>query len=464
MNAIARHWDAARDALAEEKLQRRIGLRVSETDFLPAALEIIEKPVSPTGRITAWILLGGLATALGWLTFGHVDIVASAPGRLIPADNVKLIQPAEPGIVRAIAVRDGQHVRAGQVLVELDPTISTAEAVQAEKALEKAQLDAARLRAVLGALDGGGLVFHAPPGTPPEVARTQVSLARAQLDDVRASAYTHRADGASAAAARSEAMIQAAKLTETLPLLDQQIAANEALLEKGYVAKLKVIEMRRQRLVAARDRDAALATARKASAQIDVSSGNMAQSAAEVRAKILADLAQAESEARQRHEELTKASQRSRLQRLASPVDGTVTQLAIHTLGGVVEATKPVMVVVPSGGTLVAEVKILNRDIGFARVGQPVAVKLEAFPFTRYGTIPGRLLQIGSDASEDEKLGLIYTARVALMRSTILRDGSEVRLSPGMSATADIRTGSRSLLSYLLSPIDKASKEAGRER
>ncbi len=464
MNALARHWEAARDAIAEERLQRRIGLSVSETDFLPAALEIIEKPVSPTGRITAWILLGGLATGLAWLAFGQVDIVASAPGRLIPTDNVKLIQPAEPGVVRAIAVRDGQHVKAGQVLVELDPTISTAEAVQAEKALEKAQLDAARLRAVLGALDGSGLVFHAPPGTPPEVAHTQASLARAQLDDVRASAYTHRADGASAAAARSEAMIQAAKLTETLPLLDQQIAANEALLEKGYVAKLKVIEMRRQRLVAARDRDAALATARKASAQIDVSTGNMAQSAAEARAKILADLAQAESEARQRREELTKASQRSRLQRLASPIDGTVTQLAIHTLGGVVEAAKPVMVVVPSGGALIAEVKILNREIGFARVGQSVAVKLEAFPFTRYGTIPGRLLQIGSDASEDEKLGLIYTARVALMRSTILRDGSEVRLSPGMSATADIRTGSRSILSYLLSPIDKASKEAGRER
>lgn len=464
MNAIVRHWDAARDALAEEKLQRRIGLRVSETDFLPAALEIIEKPVSPTGRITAWVLLGGLATALGWLTFGRVDIVASAPGRLIPADNVKLIQPAEPGIVRAIAVRDGQHVKAGQILVELDPTISTAEAVQAEKALEKAQLDAARLRAVLGALDGGGLVFRAPPGTPPDVASTQASLARAQFENIRASAYTHRADGAVAAEARSEATIQAAKLTETLPLLDQQIAANEALLEKGYVAKLKVIEMRRQRLATARDRDAALATARKASAQINVSSGNMAQSAAEARSKILADLAQAENEARQRREELIKASQRSRLQRLVSPVEGTVSQLAIHTLGGVVEGAKPIMVIVPSGGALVAEVKILNRDIGFARMGQSVAVKLEAFPFTRYGAVPGRLIQIGSDAIEDEKLGLVYTARVSLNRSRIARDGETVALSPGMAATADIRTGSRSIMSYLLSPIDEAAREAGRER
>jgi len=464
MNAVTRHWSAVRDALDNERARSRSVLRTEETDFLPAALEVVERPVSPTARVTAWVLLGLLAVALLWLFLGRVDVVASAPGKLVPADDVKLIQPGSGGIIRAILVRDGQSVRAGQALVELDPTVSDADTAQAGKALETAQLDAARLRAILSALDGQGLRFTPPAGTTAKIAATQVALARAQLAEIQAGSQTRAADTESARAARAEAQIQAAKLSETLPLLDEQIAANETLLEKGYVSKLKVIEMRRQRLAAARDRDAALATARKAEAQIAVAGGNSSQSMAEARARILADLAKAESDARLRQEELTKATKRSSLQRLVSPVDGTVTQLAVHTVGGVVEAAKPIMVIVPARGKLVAEVTIANKDIGFVTPGQPVALKVEAFSFTRYGAVPGRLEQISSDAVQDEKQGLIYTARIALDRATIQRDGATVPLTPGMAVTADIRTGRRSLASYLLSPIDEIRTTAGRER
>jgi hemolysin D len=463
MNALTHHWTAVRDALDNERARSRRILRTEETDFLPAALEVVERPVSPTARVTAWVLLGLLAVALLWLVLGRVDVVASAPGKLVPADDVKLIQPGAAGIVHAILVRDGQSVRAGQPLVELDPTVSDADTAQAGKALETAMLDAARLHAVLSALDGQGLRFTPPAGTTADVAATQIALARAQFAEIQAASRTHTADTQVALAARAEAQIEAAKLTETLPLLDEQIAANEKLLEKGYVSKLRVIEMRRQRLSAARDRDAALATARKAEAQIAVTGGNSSQSTAEARARVLADLAKAESDARQRKEELTKATKRSSLQRLVSPVDGTVTQLAVHTVGGVVEAAKPIMVIVPARGKLVAEVAIANKDVGFVSAGQPVALKIEAFPFTRYGAVQGRLEQISSDAIQDEKRGLIYTARVTLDRATIQRDGTTVTLTPGMAVTADIRTGSRSLASYLLSPIDEIRRTAARE-
>jgi len=463
MNALTHHWTAVRDALDNERARSRRILRTEEADFLPAALEVIERPVSPTARITAWVLLGLLAVALLWLILGQVDVVASAPGKLVPADDVKLIQPGAAGIVHAILVRDGQSVSAGQPLVELDPTVSDADTAQAGKALETAMLDAARLHAVLSALDGQGLRFTPPAGTTADVAATQIALARAQLAEIQASGRTHAADTQVAIAARAEAQIEAAKLTETLPLLDEQIAANEKLLEKGYVSKLRVIEMRRQRLSAARDRDAALATARKAEAQIAVTGGNSSQSTAEARARVLADLAKAESDARQRKEELTKATKRSSLQRLVSPVDGIVTQLAVHTVGGVVEAAKPIMVIVPARGKLVAEIAIANKDVGFVSAGQPVALKIEAFPFTRYGAVQGRLEQISSDAIQDEKRGLIYTARVTLDRATIQRDGATVALTPGMAVTADIRTGRRSLASYLLSPIDEIRRTAARE-
>lgn len=463
MNAIARHWDVVRSALADEKERSKNLVRVDEVAFLPAALEIIEQPVSPTARATTWILLVGLLITILWLTFGKVDIVASAQGRLIPADNVKLVQPVEAGIVRAILVRNGQFVRKGQVLVKLDPTVSTAEAVQAEAALQTALFDVARAKAVLSALDGKGLNFVPPAGTAPQLVATQRSLAAAELATIEASASGRSADLQAAKAARGEALVQAAKLTETIPLLDQQLEAYEGLLSKGYAAKLKVIEMRRQRFATIRDREAALETARKAEAQSSSATSTMAQSKAEARTQILTDLAKAEADVRLRTEELTKSRQRSSLQRLVAPVDGTITQLAVHTVGGVVEPAKPIMVVVPIGGSLVAEVNILNKDVGFVKEGQPVTIKLEAFPFTRYGTISAYVESIGSDAIEDEKLGLVYPARIRVGHA-IRSELGAIRLSSGLATTADIRTGRRSIASYLISPINEIQSEAGRER
>lgn len=147
-----------------------------------------------------------------------------------------------------------------------------------------------------------------------------------------------------------------------------------------------------------------------------------------------------------------------------SPRDVNRLRLAIHTVGGIVEPAKPIMVVVPAGGSLVLEARVLNRDAGFVRAGQAVAVKLEAFPFTRYGTIPGTIESVSSDAVEDEKLELIYTVRVTLSGNSINGGDARVALTPGMAATADIKTGRRSILSYLISPIDEARLEAGRER
>lgn len=464
MNSLARHWQVARAALVEDRARVKARVESAAPEFLPAALEIVEQPVSPTARRTAWLLGLGLVFTLAWAAFGKLDVVASAPGRLIPAERVKLIQPREAGLVRAILVRDNQAVRRGQVLVELDPTVAVADTAQASSALQTALLDAARARAVLAALDGQGLRFAPPPQTPADVASTQRALAAAEHAAIAAALAGRGADYGAAAAARDEALTQAAKLAETLPLVDEQLQAYEALLAKGFAARLKVIELRRQRLATIRDRDAALAIARKATAQLASAASGERQGRAEARARVLGELARAEAEASLRAEELVKSRQRGRLQRLVAPVDGTVAQLAVHTIGGVVEPARPIMVIVPAKGALVAEVRLPNKDAGFVRSGQRVAVKLEAFPFTRFGTIPGRVEAIASDAVEDERLGLVYPVRVRLDRATVDRGDRVVALRPGLAVVADIRTGRRSVLSYLFSPIDQARREAARER
>ena len=185
---------------------------------------------------------------------------------------------------------------------------------------------------------------------------------------------------------------------------------------------------------------------------------------AQAKARVMGDLVRAQADEALRHGELAKAEQQATFQSITAPASGIVGQLALQTVGGTVEAGKPVMTIVPDGATPFVSVSIPDRDIGNVRKGQAVAVKLAAFPFTRYGTVAGRIDTIAATAVDDEKLGPVYRARIRLDRATIERDGTRVALTPGLSATADIVTGRRTILSYLISPIDEAMSEAARER
>ncbi len=463
MNAVGRHWRIARTALQQERAGGKARLVPTEADFLPAALAVIERPVSPTGRLTAWVLMGGLVVTGGWLAIGQVDVVASAQGRITPVDDVKLVQAAGGGVVRRIYVRDGDTVRTGQPLIDLDPTMSGAEEAQAEKALLNAQLDVARNQAIAGALGAGGGGFVPPAGASPEVVAVQRRLIEAQVAETRAAAAGAAAARASSLSEAQAAADQMHTYDQTLPVLDRELGAMHGLEAKGYAPGLRLLELERQRHSEAGQRD--VASAQQARSLSDAAKfGQQAGEAREqARRQALSDLAKAQGDAMMRSEELTKARQKSHLQRLTAPVDGVVQQLAVHTVGGVVEAARTLMVVVPRGA-LTVEAKVLNKDVGFVRPGQPVVVKVEPFPFTRYGAIAGRIESVNPDAVDDRRAGPVYVARISLSRSTINRGDRVVPLGPGMAVTADIRTGRRSILSYLLSPIDQARLEAARER
>ncbi len=149
---------------------------------------------------------------------------------------------------------------------------------------------------------------------------------------------------------------------------------------------------------------------------------------------------------------------------LRSPVDGVVQQLSVHTVGGVVTPAETLMHVVPRTGPLEVRCRVLNKDIGFIRAGQVAEVKVEAFPFTKYGIIDGLVLHISKDAIPDEKLGLVYDARIVMAATQIFADSRMINLSPGMTVTAEIKTGKRKIIEYLLSPLMRYQDEALRER
>lgn len=432
-----------------------------EADFLPAALEVAETPPNPLGRIILWSVMIFVGLALLWSIWAKLDVVAVAPGKVITSGRNKLVQAADAGTVRAIHVRDGQRVKKGEALVTLDPTNAGAERAQAVASLQAAEIDMARSRALLAALRGERWSFAAPAGTPPELIRTQDLLIRTRLAELDAKVATLREQAAEARAMEGGARAEVARLSDTLPYLTERVEKRRQLAEKGYSSRLGQLELEQQKID--HERQIAVQRQNMARAHANVAGVNqqVAMARAEAVREVLADLAKAESDARLAQEELTKTTQRQSQQVLRSPVDGVVQQLAVYSEGAVLKAADPILVVVPDSGELVVEAQVLNRDAGFVQAGQPVTVKLDAFPFTRYGTLEGKLAWISRDAIQDEKLGPVYAARVTV---TPPPRGSEIEVTPGLAASAEIRTDERRVIDYLLSPLERRVTEAGRER
>lgn len=440
-----------------------LGVRRYELEFLPAAVEILETPASPAGRITTMLLCLFLLIAGVWSYFGQIDIVAVAQGKIVPSGRTKIIQPFETGIVLAIRVEDGQTVKAGDVLVELDPTSTAADRDRLIAEVMTARLDIARLRGAIAAKSPTEK-FLPPMGADPAAALVQQSLLSSQLleQQARLRSLDREKDRQEANAAAISSEIK--KHETTLPLIRERVAARESLTEQGMFPRIEFLKLKEELIRAEQDLINALARLTESRAAIASIEQQRAQVAAQFTRDRLTELATAEQKAGSLEQELIKAQQRQGQQQLIAPVDGIVQQLAIHTIGGVVTPAQPLMVIVPESQKLEIEALLLNKDIGFVSAGQEAEIKLEAFPFTKYGFIDGTVSHVSSDAIQDEKQGLVYAARIAMTQSAIKVDGKLVNLSPGMAVTTEIKTGKRRIIEYLLGPVLQYRQESLRER
>jgi hemolysin D len=455
---LVRAWAARHDLAGPRYL-------ADEAAFLPAAMSLQATPVHPAPRRAAWVLMALFVIAVLWAWFGRLDIVAVAQGRIIVSDRSKLIQPLETAVVRAIHVKDGDRVQEGQLLVELDATAPEADSQRLAQERSAAVSELLRSKALLAALFGGGLPSW--PGDA-DLNRADDALAqaplRAQWSDIRA--HLAKLD---AEARRRQAEIhtveqQIAKLQATLPIARQRAADFDALAAQGFVSGHAGQDRTRERIEL--ERDLATQLARRAEAQAALAESEHARSAyrAETQRSLREREAEAELRRRQLSAESDKAALRRRLTRLTAPVSGTVQQLAVHTAGGVATEAQALMVIVPDHAEVTAEVVVENKDVGFVRAGQGVVVKLETFPYTRYGTVAASVQTISADAVADERRGAIFPAIVVLGRDAIDVDGKQVKLAPGMNVTAEIRTGERRVIDYLVSPLRKRVDEGLTER
>lgn len=438
-----------------------------EYEFLPAALEIQEAPPSPIGRMISWSIVLLFSIAVIWAFVGRVDIVAVAQGKIIPSDRTKVIQPLEISTVRAIHVEEGQTVSVGDVLIELDATNADADRQSIDKELLSARLELARATALIKASEPASKKSISPSW--PEAAgadavATHQKLFKSQLREQRSRLAGLDNDIQEKQAELSATQEVVKKLEATLPLITERVDSLRKLVDEELVARDTFLELEQTRIEAQQDLAAAREQLKGIKAAIRQIRHQRRATEAEFMNSALAQATDAKRRVVGLEQELIKAQQRTRLQQLTAPVSGVVQQLAVHTVGGVVTPAQALMVVVPQEHNIEVEAMIANKDIGFVFAGQAAEVKVEAFPFTKYGLIEAELSSVSMDAVADEKLGLIYTARV-LLKDNVIQVGKKlVNLSPGMAVTVEVKTGKRRLIEYIFSPLMQYVDESVRER
>lgn len=441
-------------------------------DFAPGLLSIQESPPARLPRTVLYCVAALFAILLVWATFGKLDIVASAEGRLVPQTYVKIVQPAEAGIVQEILIREGQSVEAGQILMRMDAKLTEADARTLRHEHELKRLQLRRIDAELA-----GLPMRREAADAPEIyaqVANQYAAHRQAYQDALAQEQAILAKTRHDLQASEEL---ARKLRDTVPTYRKSAAAFEKLGQDGFYSTLAVDEKQRDRIEKEQDMRAQESTVASLKATIAASEKKLAQITSNYRSELHNERVEAESQFRKLTEERAKIEHKAGLLALRAPERGVIKDLATHTVGTVVSPGSVLMSLVPHDQPLQAEVLVRNEDVGFVHVDQRVKLKLVSYPFQKYGMIDGTVLHVGPDAADppgksagsasdlsDGTASLRYKALLRLDAQHLETDGNRLRLTPGMQVIAEIQQGQRTVMEYLLSPVQKAWQEAGRER
>ena len=441
-------------------------------EFAPAILRAQEEAPSPLPRMVLYVVAALFLAMLAWALVGKLDIIAVAQGKLIPAGYVKIVQPAESGVVKEILVREGQEVKAGEVLMRMDTQVSDADVETVGTDLYLRELQLRRIEAELR-----GVPFLFQKGDRPELFSQVAAQYRANRE-----AYQGQLEGERSALTKAQQDLNSAiemesRLRQTLPIYQEQEAAHEQLVKDGFISKLASRDKTRERIEKEQELKAQTHQVASLRASIDQSTKRLAQIGSNYRQQLQAERAQANGSRMQLEQEGAKQAYRRGLLELKAPHDGMVKDLATHTPGTVVSPGTILMTVVPHNDPVKAEVWITNVDAGFVHKGQAVKLKLAAYPFQKYGMVKGKVEHVSPDAAElpdvrerDRKDTQEHVMPPSGFRTLIVldqpyleRDGRQFEASAGMLVSAEIHLGERTVMEYLLSPVSKTLQEAGRE-
>lgn len=461
----------------------------ADKEFLPAAIEILETPPSPVATALIWLLFFSTAAALAWSYFGRIDIYAVASGRIQPSGRSKVVQPLDVGKVAAIHVRNGSRVERNDVLLELERTETSAEMNAQLRDVESLTAEVARRQA---AIDGASLPVIGPPavgfdGTIDDALRRREELVlQADLADLAASRARLEAQQAEKLATRSRLLASIAARERLIALSRERVEMRETLTERGAGSRALTIEAQQQ----LETQLASDVADRSQVIETEAAIKSLARQIDESVSRFIADqtgkLADAQRKLDRVKQDLIKARAKNAQMQLRAPIAGVVQQLAVTTVGQVVGSGQSLMTIVPQDSAIEIEAQVLNQDIGFVEVGQRAVVKVEAFPFTRYGTLDGVVTNVSRDGVDQrdpstsgdatavarsgggstagQGQSLVFPTTIELDRHAMTIDGRPLPLVPGMAVAVEIKTGHRRVIDYLLSPIRKVVTQAGHER
>lgn len=441
-------------------------------EFAPCMLRIERTAPNPLGRTVLRVLATMLGLLALWATVGHLDIVAVAPGKLVPSSYVKIVQPAEAGVIKDILVREGQLVVVGQVLMRMDALIADADGKSLEAEYQRKRLSLKRIDAELAGTEMvvAGDASHALAGEIVAQYRANRTALSAALAEERTRLTKARQDMAAAEQVK-------ARLEASLPYYREQDEAYEKLAKDGFVGPLMTSDKRRERLEKEQELKTQEFVIESARAGISQTEKKLVQIESDYRRQLHAERNEASAAHEKLAQEIAKQSHRQALLELKASQTGVVKDLATHTVGTVVQPGTILMTLVPRDEALRAEVWVGNEDVGFIRPGQPVKLKLATFPFQRYGMIDAVVEHIGADAADGGATSagsppdhvargqpLLYRALLTIDSAFRDPEGNRLPIAAGMQVSAEVHLGRRTVLEYLLSPVQKAWHEAARER
>ena len=418
-------------------------------EFTPLLVEIEERPTSPLGRSLLWSLFAFLTIALLWLFLAKIDVVVSARGKVIPVGEIKTLQPVETGVIGSILVKEGQSVKKGEVLMEIDPSVTQSDLESKQKNLSLLELEIERLDAQIN-----DRAFH-----PSSTCQDTAAIATQQMMYTSGKlAYDQQRQVLQEQIRQNDEATETAKAD--LSRLKQLLAS-----AKDHESRLKEV----LDIIAKKDYEDAKNQRVEYQEQLTMKEHVIAQSQGKLnelnqqlhlvtqdyRNKLLTDLTQKSKEATSLRTEVETTQFRNAKQQIIAPVDGYVGKLLVHTVGGVVTPAEKLLTLIPKGVPLIIQATVLNQDIGFITKEMEAAIKIDTFDFQKYGLLHGKVKHIADDAIDDEKLGPVYEITIDPKETTLRVEGKELTINPGMSVTAELKVGKRRVIEFFIYPMIK---------
>lgn len=432
-----------------------------DREFLPPAVEILEKPPSPGGRVLIYVIISLFFIALAWACIGEIDEVVVAEGKIIPTGYTKTLQAEDKGIVSRINVKNGDHVTAGQVLMTLDPTVTQADLNALKKDISYYELNLERVMAELA-----DKPFKVPEGKTYEEKDKlqQQSLYNSRMAEKHAKVnyYDAQINQRQDAVTVNRASLN--KNEQLLIIAREKEAGVTELYKNNAIGHFTVLQHKSERIEL--EQNVAMGKAQLSAAITDVNAviQAKAQYLAEWNKQLQEEMLEFRKQYNTLKESERKAELKNRLIEIKAPVDGAVHQLEIHTLGAIVTEAQALLQIVPDGSTIEVESFIANKDIGFVHPGMEVGVKIETYNFQKFGVLKGKVKEISPDAIEDKERGRIFRVMVSLDDDALHYDNKKLKAYPGMTVSAEIKTRKKKVIDFFLEPFQTYKSEALRER